>query len=182
MLSFTDTMTSSSSSTEMLLYLSSTRVALDLTAPFKFAVTPFGDLARARLEAPPTAHEFAAVDRLTRLVAQPPARAQRSRSLVAATEVGRLAQVHQVCGRVLLEGGHFGRQDLIVRSRVVAEYHLGGIVKVLFNACADEAEVGHLVPAGARLAAARHAVTLALDLHVGRDHLSINQSIICQSR
>ena len=113
MLSFTDTMTSSSS-TKMLLYLSCTRVTLDFTAPFKFAVTPFGYRARARLEAPPTAHEFAAVDRLTRLVAQPPARAQRTRSLVAATEVGRLAQVHQVCGGVLLEGGHFRRQDLIV--------------------------------------------------------------------
>ena len=146
-------------------------VALDFAAPAEVAVAAFLDEARRRFEAATATQQLAAFDRPTAALALPPARSQRPLARVEFAEVGRVFDVDEVAvaGALVAVAS---RCELMTRLLLVeAHHHLARSVEVLLQDGADLAEVRHLLPAGAHLATATDAMTLALSPHVLENHL-----------
>lgn len=151
------------------LYQVPTLLALDGAAPAKLAAASLHHLRLGRLEAPATAQELTAIHGQGCPVALA-ARGTKDTALgVPVTEVWAGQQVDQVMSCVGLEARALGHQELAVTDPLGV--NLCRPLKFFLEDVAHFAERRHDLPARAYLTGTRHAVALALHLHVGQESL-----------
>lgn len=152
-------------------------LALDLAAPVEGAGAPFDDDHLLGAVSTAAAHEVASVDADAGLVALTTVRSLDAEARVALAEAWRRLQVDQVLGARRLVVRVVGPQLKVVavalgstETTVVAQLDARGAVEAVLEVVADHAEVGQPHPACPNRARTRHAVALALLLHL-RHHV-----------
>lgn len=150
-------------------------LALDGAAPAKFAAASLHHLRLGRLEAPATAQELTAIHGQGCLVALV-ARGTKDTALgIPVREVWAGQQVDQVMNCVGLEVRALGYQEVAGTNPLGV--NLCRPLKFFLEDVAHFPERRHDLPACAYLAGTRHAVALALHIHVGQESLGSRRQL-----